>query len=309
MKTEFDYYITPDGETFNLNDWGGTWLLSGDGFGMPPMEFKTTRGPFQHGETPIDFFLLPRTIQYQFRLSECNRERYYQFRNTVLNYLRPSRQWVNTFEAGVLRKILKDGTQRDIKVMVGSGPTFGFRNDAWDEWGSTNTLRFIAHDPVFYDPTLNNVPVSMGISTSNLVFPITFPITFGDTVAYVTQNIVYLGTWISYPTIIIVGPFGNPTIINESIDEKIELNYFIPAGRTVTINLEYGHKTITDNAGNNLIGTLTYDSDLATFHLAPYPEAYEPLLTRGTNSIRVIGSGLSPVSAMYIRYYTRYIGI
>lgn len=303
MKTEFDIYIAPDGEEFSLNDWYGTWLLSGDGFGMPPIDYKTTRGPFQHGETPIDFFLRPRVIQFQFRVQECTRARYYTLRNKTLNYLRPNRQLVNTFNAGVLRKILADGRKRDINVLVDEGPTFPFSNDSWDEWGSFNTLRFIAHDPTYFDPELEEISASASEATE-LVFPITFPITFGPTIINEDVVITYTGTWMSLPTIVITGPLGNPRVENLATGEFIELEYNVPAGKVVTIDLRYGVKTVTDDSGTNLVGTVTSDSDLVTFHIATDPEA-----AGGVNTIRFSGAGATEDTEIKLQYYTRYIGI
>lgn len=304
MKEEFDIYIAPDGEEFSLNDWNGTWILGGDGFGMPPIEYKTSHGPFQHGETPIDFFLRPRIIQYQFRIQECNRLRYFNLRNKCLNYLRPNRQLVNTFQTGTLRKILSDGRKRDIRVFIEEGPTFPFTNDSWDEWGSMNTLRFIAFDPTFYDPTSASASFTLTPIT-NLVFPITFPIAFGTTTIDNTVSITYPGTWHDYPTITLVGPLAGIIITNETIDEKIHLSYSIPTGRTVTINLAYGEKTVEDDLGNNLIGSISSDSDLATFRIVPDPEA-----PGGINAIRALGAGvLAGSTQISISYNVRYIGI
>lgn len=304
MKTEFDLYIAPDGTEFNLNDWNGTWLLGGDGYGMPPIKYHTSHGPFQHGETPIDFFLQPRVIQFQFRAQACTREKYYTLRNSVLDMLRPSRQNLNTFVPGTLRKVLADGRTRDISVFVDSGPTYAWSNENWDEWGSINTLRFIAFDPTFFDPTSASASFTFTPIT-NLVFPITFPIAFGTTVINNTVSITYTGTWMVYPTIVLVGPLAGITITNETIDEMIRFNYSIPAGRTVTMDLAYGAKTVEDDLGNNLIGSISSDSDLATFHIAPDPEA-----PGGVNVIRALGAGtLAGATQITLEYYTRYIGI
>ena len=75
--------------------------------------------------------------------------------------------------------------------------------------------------------------------------------------------------------------------------------------KIVTITTEYGNKTITNEDGDNLIGTLTTDSDLATFHVAP-----DPVAPDGENVFRVQGAGAdSSATNMVVKYYTRYIGI
>lgn len=303
-QTEFDTYITPDGEEFNLNDWNGTWLLNADGYGMPPIDYKTSHGPFQHGETPIDFFLKPRVIQFQWRIQECGRVKYWELRNHTLDMLRPNRQVINSFETGVLRKTLSDGTIRDLNVLVQDGPSFPFSNKDWDEWGSINTLRFIAFDPVFLDPAIVELSVVLSALT-HLVFPITFPIIFGSNTIDNTQAVTYPGTWLTYPVIVVTGPLSGLIVENQTTNERLEMSYSIPAGRVVTIDLSYGAKTVEDDLGANLIGTLSIDSDLATWHIAPDPEA-----PGGVNTIRVSGSSATHgQTEIDINYYTRYIGI
>lgn len=303
MRTEFDLYISPDGETYDLSDWDRTYILSSSGHGMSPINYRTSRGPFQSGETPLDFVLTPRIVQYIHRISTCSREQYWSERERIQNMLRPNRQTSGSFTTGVLRKVRKDGTMRDLNVFIQDGPTFPTTSEQWDEWGSTHTIRFIAYDPVYFNPTINSETFSL-VSLDNLVFPITFPITFGSSTIDDTTNVTYSGTWLSYPVIIITGPVGSPTIYNNTTGEMVGLTYDVPSGRVVTMNLNYGHKTVLDDLGTNLIGTLNTDSDFATFHIAPDPEA-----TDGINEIRVTGSQATSQTSIAVQYYTRYIGV
>lgn len=300
---EFDLYIAPDGEIYDLSNWQKTFIMGSSGHGMPPIEYRTSRGPFQSGETALDYVLRPRIVQYIHRISASCRDEYWDERARILNLLRPNRQLANTFQPGVLRKITTDGTKYDLNVFIADGPMFTQEANKWDEWGSTHTIRFIAYDPVYFNPTAGSLAFSLAAQTQ-LVFPITFPITFGSSTLDDTQTITYAGTWLSLPTITLVGPLTSPTIYNTTTGEQVGLNYEIPSGRTVTINLSYGYKTVEDDLGTNLIGTLDTDSDFATFHIAPDPEA-----AGGVNSIRATASGAANDSSISVSYYTRYIGI
>ena len=112
-------------------------------------------------------------------------------------------------------------------------------------------------------------------------------------------------TWAESPIIVITGPINGVSITNETTDELLELVYNIPSGRVVTINLAHDKKTIEDDLGTNLRGAISSDSDLATFHLAPDPEAAD-----GNNTIAVSGSGAEPgTTSIAIQYYNRYGGI
>lgn len=317
QRIEFDEYITPEGDTFRLEDLN-SYVLSFTGHGMPPIKYLTQRGPFQHGETAYDFRLDPRIIQLVWRREGCNRQSYWDNRAALLNALRPNRQLSGQFNPGRLRKQLPDGSKRDIDVFIESGPVFVPREtDRYDEFGITETLRFIAHDPTFYNPTAVCVPFVISY-IQELVFPLTFMcgpavpgicawdgLVFAEDFINNTITLTYPGTWLAFPTIVITGPINGPTIYNDTTGEKIQLSYSVSTGEVVTITLQYGNKTVTNAAGVNLIGVVSSDSDLATFHLAPDPEA-----TGGVNTLRVTGgAGLAGTTAVTVSYLIRYIGI
>lgn len=300
---EFDYYRTPDGVLYDLSNFELRWLLSQSGEGMPPIDYRTQRGPFQHGVTLLDYFLKPRVVQAVAQRQATCRQDYWDMRADMLNYLRPNRQAANTLAPGQLRKIMPDGTTRDLDVLIQSGPGFEGRGADWEEWSVQELLRFTAFDPVFYDPTQQSLTFILA-ATNNLVFPITFPIQFGGSVLDYVQTVTYAGTWLSYPSIILTGPLNTAIVENQTTGESITFTYNIPAGRVVTIDLAYGAKTVADDLGTNLIGNIDPASDLATFHLAPDPEA-----AGGVNTLHLTASGLTGDSGISLIWYARYIGI
>lgn len=165
---EFTEYISPDSQTYAFE--GGTkFLMSESGLGMPPIKYISQRGPYQHGETIYDYRLDPREIQIVHRSNSCSRIDYWNLRCALINYLRPNRQTLGNFTLGALRKTLEDGSQRQIDVFIQEGPVFEARDlSKWDEWSFTETLRFIAPDPTFYDPipfVVNLIGTSGGGST------------------------------------------------------------------------------------------------------------------------------------------------
>ncbi len=304
---EFDYYISPDDQTYKFINGTDQFVIAGvSGTGMPPITYRTQRGPFQHGVTPLGFILEPRTIQLLHRRNANNRDNYWAARADILNLLRPNRQSTNQLEIGVLRKIRSpDRLTRDISVFIQSGPEFvAKRRGRWDEFSFTEIIQFIAHDPTFFDPVQNIQDLTLDIAGGAIEFALEFPFTFISSALSANDTITYVGTWRSYPTILLQGPMRNPIIRNLTTDEKIALTVDIAANRTVTITLEYGNKTIFDDLGTNLIGTLTTDSDLATFSLVPAPLA--PL---GVNSIANSASSLTAASKITLQWFTRFIGI
>jgi hypothetical protein len=304
---EFTDYISPTGVVYNF-DTSDRFLISEEGLGLPPINYITQKGPYQHGETLLDYRLGTRTIQLIVRQDSCNRYDYWSNRAALLDAIRPNYQLLNNFNPGTLRKKLPDGSIRSIDVVIDEGPTFVARStDTWDEYGYTETLRFIAHDPTFYDPTKITTTWDVLVDPAlplHTAFPITFPITLGPTAYAVTKAITYTGSWLAYPKITITGPMNGFMILNSATGEYIEINYIISAGEVVTIDLPYGNKTITSSLGTNLIGTCSTGSDLSTFHIAPTPEA-----TGGVNTIQVEVTGTDANSKVVLDFYTRYIGI
>ncbi len=309
----FITYISPDGRIYPLHtphDFG-RWVISFAGFGTPPIRYVTQRGPFQHGETVQSFFLQPRLIQLLIRQSFLSRSGWWDGRADLLNEIRPNRQATATAAVpGTLRVVETDGTIRDLSVFIQEGPRFEARvGTRWDEHSFQEALRFVAHNPVAFDPA--QVTVNFGITlATELVFQITLDtavatddIIFSDGVIDDTQGVTYVGTWEEFPVITVVGPIEDFRIDNLTTGEKIEFGTNIAAGRTITIDLRYGFKTVRDDLGNNLIGIVTSDSDLARFHLAPDPEA--PL---GVNSIRVQGKNGTGVTSVTLSYFDRYFG-
>lgn len=308
-QIEFDYYITPDGLTYSFHDNrlapdSVRFLMTSSDQGMPGLSLIQQRGPFQHGVTVLDYRLSPREIVLVHRRRACDREGYWDIRADILNHLRPNRQAAGQFLPGVLRKVLPGGAYRDIDVYASAGPRFEPRSlDRWDEAAFIETLRFFAPDPTFYDPSVVQTDVAVGFC-DNLVFPFQFPFAFCGGGLIQTDTITYSGTWLSLPTIRVQGPARGALIRNLTTGEKIEFTRSIPAGLTVTADLRYGYKTLTDSSGGDWSGSLTDDSDLATFHIAPDPEA-----PGGVNVLSALVSGFTSDTSMSMSFYTRYIGI
>lgn len=305
---EFTEYYAPDGTKFRFDN-HYRFFMSGEGYGMPGLDYISQKAPLQHGETIYDYRLQPRIIQLSMRENACNRQGYWDSRANLLNILRPNRQYLNQFELGVLRKILPNGNKRDIKAIIQEGPAFPAGDGGrWDAHAITETLRFICPDPTFYDPTLDEV-YYMTTSDAHFVLPFEFDggdIVFADRAEIISVNVSYTGTWISYPVITIVGPINAIVITNESTGEVISMAaYNILDGEEVTIDLSFGYKTVTSSINGNILGYVSPGSDLATFGIVP-----DPTVPGGVNVISVTGSGTTPgITNLIVRYYTRYIGI
>lgn len=302
--TEFTDFITTDGEVYAF-DSTDRFLVSEEGLGMPPIEYIVQSSPFQHGETVVGYRLKARTIQLLHRRNSCSRDAYWASRANLIDILRPNRGVYGTISTGILRRTLSNGVKRCINVMIDQGPVFVSRSmEQWDEWSYQETIRFIAHDPTFYDPV--EVSTNYPFNPENqLQFSFSFPFILYSPAGIGTNTwVTNSGTWIVYPRIVLTGPMEGIDITNMETNERIRLNYSIKEGEVVTINLAPGSKTVTNAAGTNLIGAISSDSNLSTFHLEP-----APAVTGGANRMYIGCTGTNGVSSIDFKHYNRYIGI
>lgn len=302
---EFDQYITPDGEVFNF-DGKYKFITSVSGQGMSPIKYLSQKGPFQHGETIYDYRLQKRIIQIAFEQSIKSRWDHWTVREELMNFFRPNRQVLNAFDPGILRKKLPTGNIRDLDVFIEIGPQFSATKDR-NQFSIQDTIRFVAPNPTFYDPTQQS-QVWTWAESNELVFPFTFEndiISFIESFLSKVETVTYEGTWLAYPSFTITGPTQGFTIENQTTDEVLEYLRLVGSGETITIILDYGNKSIESSVYGNVIGYLSSNSDLATFHLAPDPEAAD-----GGNDIRILlPTGIDGTSLVTMNWYTRYIGI
>lgn len=304
---EFHQYITPDGVTFDFKS-GEKFIMQETGTGMPEIKYITQRGPMQHGESVYDYRLEPRVIQMVFRHNAYNRDDFWTNRANLLDMLRPNRQLYGQMKTGILKRRLSNGNWRCIDALIQQGPTFRpSEPDKWDEWSIMETLQFIAHDPTFYDPTVRTNAWTL-TNSGQAQFSFTFDganIIYGTTVFNNNKTITYAGNWQTFPIFTLTGPMAGLILTNNATGEFIKMNYSIPSGHHVTIDLTYGNKKVLYDDTDNIIGTISSDSDFATFHIAPTPEA-----TAGSNVINALGGGaLIGTTAISMTYYDRYIGI
>lgn len=269
--------INPVGDTYLLQDGRTRTILQSSGEGTPPIEYLTTSGPLQDGATLRGFRLRPRTLIYLVRWQGCSRDQYNTMRATLEDIIRPNQSYAGQLNTLTLRKRLNSGVIRDIGVVISDGPGFA-PVSGWDGFGFTETLRFTALDPTWYDPTVRS-EAGTPTTTDSLVFPFTAPFVFGS-IGQTTVFPQYRGNWPAFPTIYVDGPINGPSVYRYSsgptgtTTQYLTLSVNLAAGDRITFDLRYGVKSITRQSdGANLIPYLSANSDLANFHLAPYPEA------------------------------------
>ena len=285
------------GTTHSLDNGTYCYFIGDEGMGMPPAQRIDRRGPAQHGVLDDGFRLEPRQCGLYLEVPAVSRSELYTNRKALLGIFKPWGSYIS------LRYDLDNGDVRQLDChfasdfSLASGDRTGFHQRV--------AVRLRAPDPSFYDPSQKSRTFYV-VGADGLSFPIGFPIPFSGSIITGGEDLEYVGSWQTYPTIILTGPLQNPRIENVTTGDRLELEYNLIADEVVTIVLTPGAKTITNNdtPPTNLIGTLSDDSDLGTFHLAAHPDA-----TGGINVLTVDAGGATVASKIELEWYNRYIGI
>lgn len=300
MNGDILYLTTADGKSLYVPDDEVNFLVSGN-FGAPPTRFLTRKGYKQHGVTEIDYLLDPRTITLQlWHSAACSRQQYWDNRLALHEFLRPNRN-------GPLRFVIRqpNGQERALTVRADPGLKFPMPSPDVNNWDVNEAIDLTAFDPIWFDPEPATTHYAAG-DYGHLVFPAMFPILFGvPTSAEVIATVTYTGTWVSYPTLTVYGPYTTCRIENETTGVQIILNVAVAAGSYRIIDLTPGAQRLVDETGTNHFGDLDAGSDLVDFNLRPDPEV--------PSGVQVIHAwftgGAVGQSALQIQYNRRYFAL
>jgi len=285
MSGEADYLINLDGRIYPLSALG----LSVTGLGDIPIDYQTTRGYGQHGATVLGWRLNQRTISLSVQVTGRTRADYLAKRRKLIDALNPITGPVT------LRRVLPDGSRRDIDGWVQSGLDLAETDDRLTFLGS---IALECPDPAFYDPTLHETALSEGYPDQ-----LSFPAAFGgdrfffDSPGVARGTIVNRGNWYSWPVIAITGPYESLVIRNNTTGASFTLGVGIEAGDTLLIDLTPGNIRVENALGENLLNHRT-DGTFTDWYLKP-----------GTNDIRVSGTGIAESTTFVFAHYDRYIAL
>lgn len=286
------------GETFTLSADLVLEHLGNTGFGLPPVNRNTERGPYQHGETNKGFRLAPRTIQLVLLAYGDSEAAYFTQRDFLLYLFSPSDEPIK------LRLTTPNG-QRQIDCYYSGG----LELPSSERYAHSQrvAVSLFAPDPTFYDPTTTTLSFGISATGGALNIPLVVPMMVGSAELNQTIAVSYGGTWDTYPVVTIYGPITNPVITNETTGDILDFTgTIIPNGDWYTIDTRYGSKRVYRNGSldDNRVYQLSSDSDLATFRIARKPTAPD-----GINVFRVSGTGANQTTQVYLSYNTRYIGV
>ena len=286
---------------------GEYFLQSINGLGMPPIDYQTRQGYKQQGSSVVAYSLKERAIQLAITTT-TNQERseFWRERSRILDYLRPNRGTDGLGNELTLTIRRADNTKRAIKCRYNGGLEFADNDIQENSFMINEVVRLQAFNPIWYDTAIIDNAPSASVDT-DLVFPITFPITFGtEGTVFTTADLTYEGTWRSYPTITIQGPYSTCRLENTGSGAVITLLVPIASTEQRIITLSEEGFSVVDGIGVSKFNELGEGSNLIGFDIRPESE-----LVAGTTQrlkANLVG-GVAGASTVTFSYYTRFIGI
>lgn len=266
--------------------------------GAPPTQFITRTGYKQHGSTEVDYLLQVRTVTAELWHSPaCDRQQYWDIRAELHNFLRPNRGGPLTFTIRT-----PNGDMRSI--ILRADPGLVLPPSQSNDWNIIEQLDFLAFNPILFDAEATVLTLT-GATQVQLVFPITFPISFGTSnEQFTTGPITYTGTWKEYPTITLDGPYDSAIITNQATGVSIFMSTPILVSQQRIIDLTPGAQRIVDQDGVNRFSELGPGSNLVEFNLRPDPE-----VPGGIQEITIKLIGGTSDSGASVTYRNRYFAI
>lgn len=293
-----------DQETITLRNSAGTsvaltgpiYVTAHQGLGMVTPIRSRQKGPYQHGYTLTSASLGDRAITLKLRVADDDDAAVAADVRTLIQLLN------NIWSPIYLDVTTADGLTRRLDVYYTDG--LSLPHDADEAYGNLpDVVQFTADNPVAYNPAGTGVAFGLSGGGTGMPIPMIIPFTLGASVLDEYRTITYLGTWAAYPIIRITGPIDDCVITNVTTGEKLDFTDFnLGAGEWLEIDCRYGYKSITEDDGDNHLGDLTTDSDLATFHIAPADGA-----AGGINDFHVTGTSVTGATAVMMRYNGQYL--
>ena len=294
VSGEADYLIVPGGAVYPLHVWGQE-LLSVSGLGEIGLEYQTTRGYGQHGQTVLGWRLTPRSISFQMSHAARSRRDFWAAREALLVAIRP---YIG--QAVTYRKVFPNGARRDIQGWLREGPSI----EETDHHSFASSFVLECPDPSFYDPAVQTITLAAGFPRA-VALPVTLYTVqacpddgfWCERAATVRGDAQYAGTWRSYPVIQIDGPYQWFRLENTRTGAYLTLSVSLDVGRTLTIDLTPGTQSITDDLGNDRLNDRSAGSFIDFY------------LEAGSNEIVGDGGGVSSSTQVRVQYVNRYIGL
>ncbi|HUV67132.1 MAG TPA: hypothetical protein VMW24_24805 [Sedimentisphaerales bacterium] len=283
---------------------GPIYVTAHDGLGLVKPRRYAQTGPQQDGQTLGAAYLNPRVVTFALHYHTDDEPALLSARDELAFML-------NNLNSPIhLVCIYPDGVERRLDVLHYDG-AMAPRAASDLYYYADDVIQLIADDPVLYEVPLRVLTWSLaeyyyGLWAKGVEVPVEVPIFVGSSTISQVQTLTYASSWGTYPIIRFSGPCTSPQIRNVTTGEKIAFEAGTEIGENdyYEVDCRYGYKQVLNSAGKPRTGELTNDSDLATFHIAPHPEALN-----GINEIWAVAMSCTTETEIIMQYYIRWWSI
>lgn len=286
--------------TFNVANAGPgglTMLLSGSvGWGIAPTTRITQRGPFQDGDSDIDYRLNPRIINLPIVIPCSSFPEHANARTYVNKLFSPGN------DTATLRQFIDESPyafDQSIDVKIAGATMDSTPND----FNVRAVIQLRADNPTWYSTTQEVIQLTQLQFGTPTPYPKPYAVPYGANTVNNILAITYEGDVVSYPILQCIGPLSG-LVISDGAGRVISFDDTIPALNTWTVDLRYGQKTVIDQDGINRFSSLSITSDMLSFGLYP-----DPVFTSGVQTFSTSATGTNNDSMVILYYFERYIGV
>ena len=262
------------------------------GLGKPPVKIATTRGVYQHGDTPRSALLEPRYVDLSFHIKGESRADMYAKREALMSMLAYNRAFDGERQG---RLIYENDYGAWWIYATPEGPDPETRAQ---DWLLSTKMSFRCANPYWRKESVSSMQLFM--SGDGFQLPFRFPIRLGD--RRFSGRAVNAGQADTPVRITIAGSGEKPTLVNHSTGTRITVSRAIATGETLHIDTDPELLSVTVRSANGTEspahGYLSLDTPLAGF-----------MLRRGVNEIEYLPSEPSKLSRVELSWETRLEGV
>jgi hypothetical protein len=266
-------------------------------WGIAPITRIVQRGPFQDGDTDVDYRINPRVINLPIVIPSTTYEEMMSNRENLIQMFKPGN------DTATLRHTLNEDTFFEIKRSIDVKISGASMDSSQTDFNVRAVIQLRADDPTWYNSTQNVQQMTYTQYGTPTPYPKPYPVPYGADSVDNTISVAYTGTVMSSPILQCIGPLTNLTLV-DGAGRLIQLTSSVPDGDIWTIDLRYGKKTVIDSAGISQFASLSIYSDLINWGLYP-----EPTFDAGLQYLSVSATGTTSSSQVNMFWYDRYVGI
>ena len=270
-------------------DTGYTVELPIQGFDAPDYRETMYDKPGEDGSVLSSLFYGSRTITLTGHINaQATAAQYEALRRALASACAVQRDVNGQPKSSVINVTTRGGSSYFLNVFPRK-PTFDY------EYATTSNflLHFVSADSVIYGAGQISSGSIMRPTGGGFILPFILPVASATTTGG-SVTVANSGNSTALPIVTLTGPLTNPYVQNSATGTFVQLNYTIPGGSFVMIDM--ANKTVMLNGNSTILSTRTTDSDW--WGILP-----------GTNSISLSTGSTSNTGNVVVSFYNAYSGV